>query len=384
VSALTLPPVRRPVSLRRTDAARGRAAFNSAFPGYDVQLTDSGTAALALALVDARLRHGSTNPEAIVPAYGCPQLVAACLFASVRPRLVDTASGEWGYDTQRLDEALTQDTVAVLAVNLLGVGDQAVDLLPRVRARGALLVQDSAQHLPAGEGTGWSGDYVVLSFGRGKPLNLLRGGALLVRSERALVAPGLEEGSRVRDSVMGSRGASLAFNLATHPYFYGITSRLPGLGVGITRYEPLERPATLPRSAWGQVGPAFEKYSHELHPSPWAAVVAECERCGFRVLRCASAAPAPAGPRLRFALLADSVERRDAAVGALSGRGLGASNMYGASLDRIDGIPAEVAQQGPFPNAAALAGRLLTLPTHSWVTEAAVERTLACLSSVTG
>jgi dTDP-4-amino-4,6-dideoxygalactose transaminase len=377
-----LPPVRHAVSLRRTDSVRGRSTFLGAFKHYNVHPVDSGTTALALALLDARQRHPSTRPEAIVPAYGCPQLVAACLFASVRPRLVDTARDGWGYDKQSLDGALTRDTVAVLAVNLLGIGDEAAAIGSLARAAGALCIQDSAQHLPGAGEMSWSGDYVVLSFGRGKPLNLLRGGALAVPVERPLIARRLREGSRLRDAVMGSRAAAVAFNLATHPFFYGMTSRLPGLGVGTTRYDPLEQATTLPDSAWGQMGPAFMEYSRETQRAPWAGVAKECERLGFPMLRCASEPLESNGRRLRMALLAGSVGRRDAVVRALNQQGLGASEMYGTSLDCIDGIPAEVASQGPFPNAKALAEQLFTLPTHSSVTADTVARTLECLRSV--
>jgi dTDP-4-amino-4,6-dideoxygalactose transaminase len=100
------------------------------------------------------------------------------------------------------------------------------------------------------------------------------------------------------------------------------------------------------------------------------------------MLRCASGALESNGRRLRMALLAGSLGRRDAVVRALNQQGLGASEMYGTSLDRIDGIPAEVASQGPFPNAKALAEQLFTLPTHSSVTADTVARTVECLRSV--
>ena len=117
---MRLAPVRSPVSLRRIASAQPTAEFVANFPGRTLQLYDSGTAALATAIRDALLRHGSASPEVIFPAYGCPQLVSACLYAGARPRFVDTAAGQWGYDLQALRGALTPDTVAVIAADLLG------------------------------------------------------------------------------------------------------------------------------------------------------------------------------------------------------------------------------------------------------------------------
>lgn len=388
MSLISLPPVRRAVSLHRVGADRGRRLFGEAFPGHHVHLVSSGTAALALALLDARRRHGASRAEAIIPAYGCPQLVSACLYASVRPRVVDTARDSagrdcWGYDPERLRAALSPDTVAIVAVNLLGVGDQVAEMLPLAREAGACLIQDSAQHLASVNESDWRGDYVILSFGRGKPLNLLRGGALLVPAGGEFAAPLLQNGASMRETLMGSRGAAVAFNAATHPFLYGLISRLPGLGVGATTYDEFSRLTALPSSAWGQAGPALVEYLQEVPSSPWTAeVIAECERFGFSLLPCASSTQSLGTRRLRLALLADTAERRDAVLLALTRQGLGASNMYAVSIDRVSGVPEEITRQGPFPNATSLANRLLTLPTHSWVTERAVQQTLACMRAL--
>jgi hypothetical protein len=53
--------------------------------------------------------------------------------------------------------------------------------------------------------------------------------------------------------------------------------------------------------------------------------------------------------------------------------------MYSAALNRIDGIPREVALQSPFPSAELLAERLFTLPTHRWVSAQTVNRVSVCL-----
>lgn len=371
--------------LGRGDPATGRQSFSGLFPGHEVHLCDSGSSALALALLDARLRHGSARPEAILPAYGCPQLVSACLHASVRPRLVDTAPDQWGYDLQKLQAALTPDTVAVVAVNLLGTGDQARDLLPQVRANGSWLIQDSAQYLPPSGEADWVGDYVVLSFGRGKPLNLLRGGALAVAAERPLLARAeqpTEGRTRVKEVALSSRAAALAFNTITHPTVYWLTSRLPGLGLGLTRYEPLRAAGAASFSMWGELGPAFEVYSRERRESPWTDYLPGWERLGIHSLTTLTAYPPRASvSRLRWALLAPDGQGRDLLVDTLSQHGLGASSMYAVDLGEVGDIPAEISAQGPFPNASRLAARLLTLPTHACVTPAVAAKTDRCLKA---
>jgi dTDP-4-amino-4,6-dideoxygalactose transaminase len=319
------------------------------------------------------LRHRSTRPEAILPAYGCPQLVAACLHAKVRPRVVDIAPGQWGYEPQALRAALGPDAVAIMAVDLLGVGDQAEELLPLARENGSNLIQDSAQRLPGREFGGWCGDYVILSFGRGKPLNLLRGGVLAVPRGRPLLADASEmthTRERLEDALLGSWIAATAFNTMTHPYVYEFAARLPALKVGETTYEPLERTVRLPPGVWRQVAAGYRAYLRQLQELPWASVLPDWAALGIHPLGCLGAAIAPTKGRLRLALLANERGLRDKLVAALNH--LGASVMYGAPIERIAAIPSEVSSQGPFPNATALADRLLTLPTHRFVTAAVV------------
>ena len=379
-----LPPVRGVISLRRDSAATARGRFAQLFAGHRVHLYQSGTAALAVALLDAMRGRAVVAPEAILPAYGCPQLVAACLHAGVRPRLVDTAPGSWGYSLPQLEAALSPNTVAVLAVDLLGTGDQIAEILSLRRPGGPLVIQDSAQHLPTTPGV-WYGDYVLVSFGRGKPLNLLRGGALAVPEQRPLSieVPSLDGlGARVKFAALGSRAAGVLFNSVTHPNVYGLISQLPGLGLGATRYDAFERPQRLPASFWGQLGPAYEAYASERWSSPWDAQSVGWEQFGVAPLTCASDAAPRHERRLRLALLADTRARRDRIVATLNQHGLGASMMYGVPMDRIEHIPAQVSSQGPFHNATELADRLFTLPTHSAVTPEIVNRTTACLRAL--
>ena len=380
---MSLPPVRRAVSLAREHPDVGKVGFHAALPGYDTALFDSGTTALAMAIAEARARHGSGNPEVVLPAYCCPDIVASSLFASVRPRLVDVAPGQWGYDSQALQAALNRDTVAVVAVNLLGAGDDAARLLPTVHANGSLLIQDSAQHLPPASQAKWWGDYVVLSFGRGKPLNLLRGGALMSQRAHPLTRGELgHHGSsraRIVTTALGTRAAAVAFNTVTHPRMFWLTSRLPGLGLGATRYHALESPTSLPHSVWGQVGPAYERYSRETWELPWSRVLPDWRPLGIESLACGGVAAPAETRRLRLALLAADRGQRDALVGELNRHGLGASVMYDVALNRIADVPAQIAALPAFPNADALAGRLFTLPTHSAVTPDVVARADACV-----
>ncbi len=362
----SIPPVRRAVPLGRGNAA-ARLSMVRFFGGRRITLYASGTAALSQAMSECAASSSSSAPEVVVPAYGCPDLVAACVHASVFPRLVDVAPSGWSYDPQGLERSLSRNTVAIVAVNLLGLGDDSSNLHRLCQMKGIRLIQDSAQYLPRSP-VEWAGDYVVLSFGRGKPLNLLHGGALIAPADYDNPRPPGSPHYAARDRLLASRAAGIAFNVLTRPHAYRLLSHLPGTGLGDVTYQPLDNAAPLPERAWKRFGAAFERYrvQQSYRRDIWAAAIDEWATIGIVGLECPGSAPA-AEP-LRIALLAPDRAARDALVARLNRNGLGASRFYGNDLSKIEGIPETVRAQGPFPQASALAGRLFTLPTQELVT----------------
>jgi hypothetical protein len=381
----SLPPVRRAVPLKRGNAA-ARLPMERFFADRRITLYASGTAALSRAMAECAVKTSASAPEVILPAYGCPDLVAACVHASVFPRLVDVAPSGWSYDAQGLETSVSSNTVAIVAVNLLGLGDSAADLHRFCQTQRISLIQDSAQYLPRAC-IDWPGDYVILSFGRGKPMNLLHGGALIKPAGSGDTHPFQPAHYSARDRLLASRAAAIAFNVLTRPHAYWLVSTLPGTGLGDVIYRPLDNEAPLPERAWERVRTAFglyrarQSYGRDI----WAPAIDEWSTLGIVELSCPGSPPQ--SEPLRLALLAPNRAARDILVDSLNRYHLGASRFYGADLTRIAGIPEFVRRQGPFPHASALADRLFTLPTHDLVTADTlhcareVVRKLHCLPS---
>jgi hypothetical protein len=362
----SLPPVRRAVPLKRGNAAT-RLSMERFFADRRMTLYASGTAALSRAMADCAAKTFASAPEVILPAYGCPDLVAACVHASVFPRLVDVAPSGWSYDAHGLETSVSSNTVAVVAVNLFGLGDGAAELHRFCQSKRISLIQDSAQYLPRAS-IEWPGDYVILSFGRGKPMNLLHGGALIAPAGGGYTHPFQSAHYSARDRLLSSRAAAIAFNLLTLPRAYWLASALPGTGIGKVIYKPLDNEAPFPEHAWERVCTAFglyrarQSYGRDI----WAPAIDEWSTLGILELSCAGSPPQ--SEPLRLALLAPNRAARDILVDNFNRYHLGASRFYGADLTQIAGIPEFVRGQGPFLNASALADRLFTLPTHDLVT----------------
>ena len=300
------------------------------------------------------------------------------MHAAVSPRLVDVASSGWSYDLDELLPNLSSRTVAIISVNLLGIADKTPGLLDLCKSRSITLIQDSAQFLPR-QPTEWPGDYVILSFGRGKPLNLLHGGALIEPADAVASPVSHPARAHVRDRLLNSSLAAMAFNFLTRPYPYGIVSRMPGSAFGRVVYEPLRRPLPVPQSNWARVNRAFQQYQRKQSYDRriWTPAVAEWASFGIRTLLPIGSFLEP--EPLRLTLLAPDRASRDTLLHQLSRAHLGAARLYGTDLTQVTGVPACVRDQGPFPNATALADTLFTLPTHSLVTPRIVQQTVDCV-----
>jgi hypothetical protein len=148
------------------------------------------------------------------------------------------------------------------------------------------------------------------------------------------------------------------------------------MGIGQTRYSSLDR---VSEDADGMLRrfaaalPAFQRRSGYT-ASQWDSPLDHWPSLGITGLRVADSREFPHGPLLRLPLLAFDRDQRDLIVGVLQKAGLGASAFYAAPINRITGIPPQIAGLDRFENAEELAGRLFTLPTHTAVGRDEVER----------
>lgn len=336
---------------------------------YQTVYTGSGTAALAMAVMVAHsMKPGVAQPQVILPAYGCPDLLAAVYAAGATPVLVDLLPDLPFMDPMHIREAISDRTVAVIAPGLSGVPERLESLSDLCREAGLFLIEDSAQCFPPQCARTPLPDLAVLSFGRGKPINLMGSGALLIRQDWQQQAQRVLEQRERRTLELNLpwRLKRWVFNALLSPAVFYWLERVPALRVGKTWYKPLQRIEIwdLPESL---VSSGLRAFGHRptVH-TLYASQLAFLKDRGWRFLL-DEARDSAESPVLRWPLLAPDRHRRDEALFALNRVGIGASALYAKSLPEIEGVPADMA--GVFPEARAFADRFLTLPTHEAVTK---------------
>jgi len=362
----------RPVGSRVPLPMRGQGEPLPWEDQYHTWCMGSGTEALSAAVMLA-IRGSELNgavPQVILPAYGCPDLVAAVVAQGASPVLVDLIPDRPVMDLEKLVQAISGQTVAVIAAGFLGIPERLAELADICRSRGVWLIEDSAQCFPPDCAREPIADCAVLSFGRGKPINLMGSGALLVREDHERFAGDilakLPEASVTVDWKWKVRRH--IFNLLLSRIGYGLLLRLPFLGLGSTVYRPLEsiRRVDLPSGLLGAgIRHARSRPSVAGQYNEALAFLASQGWTLFMGDQREAAGSTRPSVTLRYGLLAPDRMTRDRAVSMLNSHGVGANAFYEKSLPDIDGIAELIrANHTEYPNAVSFAERLVTLPSH--------------------
>jgi dTDP-4-amino-4,6-dideoxygalactose transaminase len=229
-------------------------------------------------------------------------------------------------------------------------------------------VEDAAQ----GHGATWRerplgtlGRVSVLSFGRGTGGTAGQGGALLVRDGARLPGDALRDSDGVDE--LSVAVTALAQSALGRPGVYGLPAALPWLRLGETRYRAPQEPRAMSRTAAALLERMLPAATHEAgqrRVNATALLARLDSRPGVRTIT-PVAGGSPGFLRLPL-LLARGPGVPDAALA----RRVGVARGYPTTLAALPPVAQRLVHKGHWPGAEQLARELVTLPTHSWVSEA--------------
>jgi dTDP-4-amino-4,6-dideoxygalactose transaminase len=342
----------------------------------------SGRAALAVVL--EALRQGSPRREVVVPAYTCFSVPSAVARAGLTLRLCDIDPATLDFDLEALQRLDLRKALCIVPSGLYGLPSDLVRLEAIARVSGASLVDDAAQTLGAsqdGRPCGTFGDAGFYSLGRGKGITTMGGGILVTHRED--LVPRIEQVmSTLRRAsareVGEAVGGSLLYSGLLRPSRYWLVDRIPFLGLGGSHFDPEFPIAHLSRYQQHlaeRLLPLAEAYNKTRRDH------ADHLRAGMDGLDDIETPQPVAGASpvyLRFPILTRNATHRARLLRRLEQAGIRASASYPSALADIPGIERYLARdQAPCPRAQAIATRILTLPTHPWVTPRDVDRMVA-------
>jgi perosamine synthetase len=326
-------------------------------------LANSGRALMTLLLQVLKKADSNNRDQVLIPAYTCYSVAASVVKAGLKIAVYDLDPHTFAPDETSLSNAAGGATLAIVHQHLFGIPQPAGPVMQAARNLGIPVIEDAAQGLGGyldGVPMGALADYGIFSFGRGKPLAVGCGGALVGDNEtlQSIAPPATTRG-------VAAMCTSMSVQALSHPLLYGIMERLP-LGLGQTIFDPGFAVAGMP--------PVMQRLAQSSFEDPGTAsarrrdIAAVYRSClpGSRTV------PEPPGAQPaypRFPFLAGPGEVR----GQLFR--LGVRRMYPRALVDEPEIVRHFA--GPVPNAPGarqIARALVTLPTHSRITTQTARR----------
>jgi len=348
----------------------------STIPGWKPYWYGSGTMAVAAAVKVACVHSNSRQPKIALAAYGCPDLVSAIQFAGAKPVYIDLIRDRLSMDPDLLSQALAadDDICAVIGTDLFGIPENWAGLRRIVSESQALLIQDCAQSVQRRTlfQNELHGDLVAFSFGRGKPVCLLSGGALLVPEDAAediLASLGnlsqISAEAKIRFSII----RSTLYNLLIQPRLYSVSSMIMGDRLGQTVFIRLDAIQRLSEVDIARANVGIE-YLWDRHKDKSAEIVKAIRKVirefPSQVRELLPRQENDLADRLysRLPLLMRSASTREKTITNLAKNGICATAMYGRILPDIVNASDCTQLRHDFPIARRLADRLITLPVH--------------------
>jgi len=403
----SLPPAGHPIELKQfLSFCREKSNDTDFLKGWNPELNyfyvNSGSSALVLAL--EALQDFSSRTQVILPAYTCPSVMAAVVYCGLQPVLCDMEPTSFQMDLGRMASIMNSETLAVIAVHLFGLPENIAELKALTCSQGVYLIEDAAQafgnkvpfdNLSAGitypsplnskstdlteRSLGSFGDIGIFSFGRGKPLTLMSGGAVLVNNLE------LQESAQKLYYILPKNSSFLhtfhyfinlfLYSILFKPNLYWIPQGIPWLRLGETIFTTEIKVKRMIPDVTKPAVSLLSNFSRVRNTRlELAKVYTEKLRCFENKFLLIPKIDSGDIALLRFPILFTNSEKRKQALNELKIKRLGATGMYPASLNKQSGASDYILNGESYPNAEIISQRIMTLPLHEEVKKKDMEQ----------
>lgn len=143
----------------------------------------NGTHPLHVACLLSGAKEGK---EIVLPVFTYVASANAVLYCNAKPVFTDVSEDDWNIDLGQVSSKITDNTVAVMAVDIYGCPADYHGLRNILKGSSIRLIADAAESFGAtyfGKPTGSLGDFNTFSFFGNKTITTGEGGALLLHSD---------------------------------------------------------------------------------------------------------------------------------------------------------------------------------------------------------
>lgn len=346
-------------------------------PEHTTCCLNSATACMELALRVLGIGEGD---EVIVPAYTYTATASSVCHVGARPVMVDCAPGSFEMDYDKMADAITEKTKAVIPVDIAGIVADYDKVFAAVEAKRHLfrpnndiqrnfgrciVIADAAHAFGAmwhGKMCGEIADFTSFSFHAVKNLTTAEGGALTWRSREGLDNEAIYKQLQLlslhgqnKDALAKTKLGGWEYDIIGTWYKCNMTDIMAGIGLAqLKRYpELLRRRRQL-----------IERYNVALEPY------------NVTVLNHYSNEHSSSGHLYLVRLNGASIAQRNEVIVKMAERGI-ATNVHYKPLPMMTAYKAIGCDIKDFPNAYAQFENEITLPLHTRLTDEDVDYILS-------
>ncbi|MBC7984421.1 MAG: DegT/DnrJ/EryC1/StrS family aminotransferase [Candidatus Obscuribacterales bacterium] len=337
-------------------------------------LMSSGRASMSLvfeamkrAIPDAKRR------EIIIPGYTCYSVPAAAERAGLTVRLCDIDPNTLSMNLEQLREFDFSSVLGIVTANLFGIPNALTEIEALARQHGVFLLDDAAQSLGAqyeGRAVGGFGDVGLYSFDKGKNITTIQGGAIVARNGVLAQAIHAEYDALPPAAFTETAGYMIKlgiYGLLLRPALYGVTQRLPFLGLGRTPYET-ECPVNRYSHVLAGLALRLAKRLDDINATRIQnARRLESALIDIPGIKLPIYPPHASAVFARFPMFVSNAEKRQTLLDRLTAAGIGATRSYPCALIDVPELAPKIspADHNQF-GARWVANAIVTLPTHGY------------------
>lgn len=335
-------------------------------------LVNSGTTAnFVIYNVLKEMRRNKTQNEVILPAYTAPSLLLPIEAAQLKPVLVDIDPDTFNLSVEKVQEKLSEKTLAIMPVHMFGLPCEVEAFLTMTAKTDIFVLEDGASALGTtinDRHIGTLAPFGFYSLNRGKNVSTLAGGIItwqdtgLTELFRKYIAA-LPTLSQRAKWLMFLRFCGLS--LAVRPFPYTVLNpfitkfKYTTLHTHFDTFQYTPMQAELGINLWKRIGLLDRK---RVENGKRLIEIFQ-NQSGFHIPNI------PTGARVafnQFPVIVDDLEKRSQIIRQLSSEGIETSTLYDHPLHHI--FP-ELNTEGadPNPNATYLAEHLLLIPPHAQI-----------------
>jgi len=353
-------------------------------------LLSSGKAALSVVL--HTLSRISDRREVVIPAFSSFCLASAVAKAKLKIVLCDVTHETFDFNLDELERITTERTLCVIPVHLFGLSADVNKIQAIANEKGAYVIEDAAQ-VAGGrlhdKKLGTIGQVGIFSLGRGKNITTVDGGIIVTQSDslaaeilKSVESLGSKE-TRIGNPISPVLKA-LVLSVFLSPRLYWFPERLPFLKLGASEFSTDFTIGSFSKvqSIMGLLAlRRLDRYNGIRRANACYLMEHLKGMSGIQIPR-----PIPESypVYLRFPVMVGDPAVREAVYQAGVRQGLGVSKTYPSALNAVEELkPYAVNAHLSYPIAEATADRILTLPTHPYVTHEDLDRMVQVLSRLT-